>query len=86
MIGCILGSVRKRTDLSIGPAGDELHNTISIQVKGMDAHRVIFRLKLWEEADEDNIIWIILELYTICVYKMAFKEWWLHQVIACLLK
>lgn len=31
--------------LSIGPASDELHHPISIQVKGMNAHCMILRLK-----------------------------------------
>lgn len=31
--------------LSIGPASDELHHPISIQVKGVDAHCMILRLK-----------------------------------------
>lgn len=33
------------TDLSIGPTGDELHHSIGIQVKSMNAHRMILRLK-----------------------------------------
>lgn len=32
-------------DLSVGPAGDELHNPIGIQVEGMDAHGMILRLE-----------------------------------------
>lgn len=32
------------TDLSIGPASDELHYSVGIQVKSMDAHCMILRL------------------------------------------
>ena len=31
-------------DLSVGPAGDQLYHPVTVQVKGVDAHRVILGL------------------------------------------
>lgn len=45
-------------DLSIGPASDELHHPVCIQVKGVDAHCMILRLggdKREERHEEDTL-------------------------------
>lgn len=36
--------------LAIGPASDEFHNSISIEVKSMDAHGMVFWLHRKEDA------------------------------------
>lgn len=63
-------------DLSVGPASDELHHPISIQVKGMDTHCMILWLKgeRKEKHDEEKHgegfyfrVWVSL--------LKAFKQW-----------
>ena len=37
-------------DLSVGPAGDQFYHSITIQVKGVDAHRMILGLEQGSEV------------------------------------
>lgn len=66
--------------LAIGPASDEFHDSISIEVKSMDAHGVVFRLRrkekmfIWHQNEPQNSF-VVLRNNFFAIFVYDYKKW-----------